>query len=85
MHNSSGMLATSEVLEEVVGWALIDRDFCADLLNGRRARVLSRFNLTPEERQALLNIRAESLESFAGQLAGWLATQPKAAPAWRVA
>jgi hypothetical protein len=85
MRNSAGMLATSAVLEEVVGWALIDRDFCADLLNERRARALSRFNLTPEERQALLNIRAESLQSFAGQLAGWLATQPKAASTWQVA
>jgi hypothetical protein len=62
-------------LEEVVGHAIIDRNFCADLLNGSRARVLSRFNLSPEEKQALMNIRAESLESFAGQLAGWMDAQ----------
>ena len=59
-------------LEEVVGNAIIDRSFCADLLNGSRARVLSRFNLSSEEKQALMDIRAESLESFAGQLAGWM-------------
>ena len=35
-------------LEEVVGHAIIDRGFRADLLNGSRARALSRFNLTPE-------------------------------------
>ena len=62
-------------LEEVVGHAIIDRDFRADLLNGSRAQVLSRFNLSPEEKQALMNIRAESLESFAGQLAGWMDAQ----------
>ncbi len=62
-------------LEEVVGHAIIDRSFRADLLNGSRARVLSRFNLTPEEQQALMSIRAESLESFAGQLAGWIDAQ----------
>jgi hypothetical protein len=62
-------------LEEVVGHAIIDRGFRADLLNGPRARALSRFNLTPEEQQALMSIRAESLESFAGQLAGWIDTQ----------
>jgi hypothetical protein len=52
------------VLEEVVGQAIIDRDFCAGLLNGRRARLLSRFSLTPEETQ-VLSIRADSLEAFA--------------------
>lgn len=62
-------------LEEVVGNAIIDRGFCADLLNGSRARVLSRFNLSPEEKQALMSIRAESLESFAGQLVGWMDSQ----------
>jgi hypothetical protein len=62
-------------LEEVVGHAIIDRSFCADLLSGPRAQALSRFNLSPEEKQALMNIRAESLESFAGQLAGWMDAQ----------
>ena len=62
-------------LEEVVGHAIIDRSFCDDLLNGSRAQALSRFNLSPEEKQALMNIRAESLQSFAGQLAGWMDAQ----------
>jgi hypothetical protein len=70
-------------LEEVVGHAIIDRDFRADLLNGSRARVLSRFNLSPEEKQALMSIRAESLESFAGQLVGWMDAQaPSVACHW---
>ena len=66
-------------LEEVVGHAIIDRNFCADLLNGSRAQALSRFNLSPEEKQALMDIRAESLQSFAGQLAGWIDAQPQPA------
>ncbi len=64
-------------LEEVVGHAIIDRNFCDDLLNGSRAQALSRFNLSPEEKQALMSIRAESLQSFAGQLAGWMDSQPQ--------
>jgi hypothetical protein len=48
--------------------------FCADLLTGSRARVCA-LQLGSEEKQALMNIRAESLESFAGQLAGWIDTQ----------
>ena len=72
------------MIEEVVGYAIIDREFQADLLNGKRATVLARFNLTPEERQTLMSIRAESLESFAGQLVGWIQAQPVPAPAWQM-
>ena len=65
-------------LEEVIGHAIIDREFCAGLLNGKRARLLSQFNLTPEEMQALMNIHADSLEALAGQLYRWIeAQQPR--------
>ena len=65
-------------LEEVVGHAIIDREFCAGLLNGKRARLLSQFNLTPDETQVLMSIRADSLEAFAGQLHRWIeAQQPR--------
>ena len=66
------------VLEEVVGQAIIDRDFCAGLLNGKRARLLSRFSLSPEETQVLMSIRAESLEAFAVQLHRWIESQQPA-------
>jgi hypothetical protein len=66
-------------LEEVVGTAIIDRDFRAGLLNGRRARLLSQFNLSPEEHQVLMGIRADSLESFARQLYGWIEAQRRPA------
>ncbi|HJW83954.1 MAG TPA: Os1348 family NHLP clan protein [Anaerolineae bacterium] len=65
-------------LEEVVGHAIIDREFRAGLLNGTRARLLSQFNLTPDETQVLMSIRADSLEAFAGQLYRWIeAQQPR--------
>jgi hypothetical protein len=68
-------------LEEIVGHAIIDREFCAGLLNGKRARLISRFNLTPEETQAVMSIRADSLQAFAGQLYRWIeAQQPRARP-----
>ncbi|MFN8595377.1 MAG: hypothetical protein U0559_04230 [Anaerolineae bacterium] len=70
----------SPALEEVVGNAIIDREFRAGLLNGRRARLLSQFDLSPEEHQVLMNIRAESLESFASQLYGWVQAQHAARP-----
>lgn len=65
-------------LEEVVGHAIIDREFRAGLLNGRRARLLSQFSLTPDETQVLMSISADSLEAFAGQLYRWIeAQQPR--------
>ena len=68
-------------LEDIVGHAIIDREFCAGLLNGKRARLISRFNLTPEETQAVMSIRADSLQAFAGQLYRWIeAQQPRARP-----
>ena len=62
-------------LEEVIGHAIIDREFLAGLLNGKRARLIEQFDLSPEEQQALMSIRAESLESFARQLVGWIEAQ----------
>ena len=72
-------------LEEVVGNAIIDREFRAGLLNGKRARLLNRFNLSPEETQMIMNIRADSLESFAGQLHRWIEGQQIRSPSLRLA
>ncbi len=69
---------THPALEEIIGCAIIDRDFCAGLLNGKRARLIDRFDLTPDETQALMSIHADSLEAFAGQLYRWIeAQQPR--------
>jgi hypothetical protein len=72
-------------LEEVVGHAIIDREFRAGLLNGKRARLLSQFDLTSEETQVLMSIHADSLEAFAGQLYRWIEAQQARSPQMRLA
>lgn len=54
--------------QAVVGTALTDTTFRKDLLNGSRRRVLQSFDLTGDELEAIMAIRAESLEEFAGAL-----------------
>ena len=61
-----------ESLQVVVGTAVIDPEFRHALLNGARRRVIQSFNLTHEETDAVMAIRAESLEQFAGQLDQWI-------------
>ena len=54
-------------IQKIIGNALIDPTFCKGLLNGSRRRLLSTFELSGEEFEALAAIRADSLEQFAGQ------------------
>ena len=61
-----------ESLQAVVGTAVIDMGFRKALLNGSRRRVISTFDLTHEEVDAVMGIRAESLEQFACQLDQWI-------------
>ena len=63
-----------ESLQAVVGTAVIDSLFRKALLNGSRQHVIQPFNLTNEETSAVMSIRADSLEQFAGQLDQWIAT-----------
>ncbi len=62
-----------ESLQAVVGTAVIDTGFRRALLNGQRRQVVQSFNLTNEELDAVMAIRAKSLEQFAGQLDLWIA------------
>jgi hypothetical protein len=62
-------------LHTLVGTALTDPDFCHDLLNGRRPTLLTKFDLTDEEREFVLFIEAESIQAFAAQLCEWLKAQ----------
>jgi len=62
-------------LQILVGTALTDPQFCHDLLNGRRRTILSQFDLTEEERKAVLGVEAESIQDFAAQLCEWLKAQ----------
>lgn len=61
-----------ESLQAVVGTAVIDSGFRKALLNGSRRRVISTFDLSPKEIDAVMSIRADSLEQFAGQLDQWI-------------
>ncbi|MBI5030177.1 MAG: hypothetical protein HZB51_06595 [Chloroflexi bacterium] len=61
-----------ESLQAVIGTAVIDSLFRKALLNGSRSRVIQPFNLTMEETSAVMAIRADSLEQFAGQLDQWI-------------
>lgn len=60
-------------LQAVVGTAVIDSRFRKALFNGSRRHVISGFNLTHEEVDAVMQIHADSLEQFAGQLDRWIA------------
>jgi len=62
-------------LQILVGTALTDPQFCHDLLNGRRRTLLGQFDLTEEEREAVLGVEAESIQEFAAQLWHWLTAQ----------
>lgn len=61
-----------ESLQAVVATAVIDSEFQRALLNGSRRRVVSDFGLTSEEMNAIMSIRAATLEQFAGQLDQWI-------------
>jgi hypothetical protein len=61
-----------EMLQAVVGTAVIDADFRRSILNGSRHGAIARFELSHEEMGAVMSIRAETLEEFAGQLDQWI-------------
>ena len=58
--------------QEIVGNALIDSDFRKALLNGSRRRILQTFDLTPDEFEALMAMRGDSLEQLASDMHTWL-------------
>jgi len=60
------------VLQTLIGSAVIDREFCEELLNGKRPTILAEFDLTDEEREAALAIRTDSIQEFAVGLYEWL-------------
>ena len=67
-------------LHTLVGTALTDREFRHDFLNGKRPTLLTKFDLTEEEREVVLGIEAESLQEFAAQLCKWLKFQESFIP-----
>lgn len=56
----------------LVGEAVCNHRFREGLLNGHREQFVGLFDLTPEEREFVLDIRADGLEDFAHTLDQWL-------------
>jgi hypothetical protein len=61
-------------LIEMLGGAVTDRQFRTALVHNPAA-VLDKFDLTIEEREAVMSIRSFSFEDFAGQLYAWMVGQ----------
>lgn len=55
-------------IDELIWMALTDSAFRKRLLNGQRGEVLDTLSLTEAERQAVLAVKADTLEAFAGAL-----------------
>ena len=55
-------------IDELVWTALTDSSFRKRLLNGQRREVLETLGLTEAERQAVMAVKADTLEAFAGAL-----------------
>ena len=61
-------------LQELVGNAIINSQFRSELLTNT-ARAIEGFNLSPEERLFVSNIRANNFQSFAQQLHNWISDE----------
>jgi hypothetical protein len=55
-------------IDELVWMALTDSAFREGLLNGHRRKLLGTLRLTEAERQTVLAVNANTLETFAGAL-----------------
>jgi hypothetical protein len=59
---------TTLKLNAIVTKALVDRDFQAAILNGRRRECLISFGLSDDEIKAVLSVKASSLDQFIKQI-----------------
>ncbi|HEY74440.1 MAG: hypothetical protein B6I35_16000 [Anaerolineaceae bacterium 4572_32.2] len=55
-------------IDELVWRALTESSFRERLLNGQRWEILAALGFTETERQAVLAVKADTLETFAGAL-----------------
>jgi hypothetical protein len=58
----------TDKIDELIWMALTDSSFRERLLNGHRREVLDTLSLTEAERQAVMAVKADTLEAFAGAL-----------------
>jgi hypothetical protein len=68
-------------LSAVLVNALADECFCQSLLH-TPAQALTRFELSPDELQALSSIRASTIEEFAAGMVSWLTNGKPAQRTW---
>ncbi len=61
-----------EGLRDLVGQGVVSDEFCKGIMNGKRAELIARFDLDPDEIAALLAIRADTLYEFAVALEKFL-------------
>lgn len=59
---------STRAIDEMIWVALTDVDFRERVLNGHRREVLDSLSLTEVERQAVLSVKADTLELLAGAL-----------------
>jgi hypothetical protein len=64
---------TAKTLSTLIGTAVIDVHFRQTLLTDPWS-ALTGFDLSREEKEAIAGIEAKSIEQFAHELAGWIAT-----------
>ena len=69
-------------LNAIVTRALLDERFRLALLNGQRRARLAAFDLTRQEREAVLRIQTQDLDEFIRQLHAWMRVPPR--PSGRV-
>jgi len=62
-------------LRNLISHAVVDDKMRSRLLTEERGHVLSQFELSEMERNALSEFRAGSLQSFAAQLDDWMQSQ----------
>ena len=60
-----------ETLQTIVGTAIVDSTFRRDLVR-RAPSVLTQFDLTDEESEAIGAIEADTFQAFAQQLNSWI-------------
>ena len=63
-------------LNAIAAQALLDKDFKAALLNGKRREKLSAFELNEEEIQAIMSIEAMDLDQFIRRLGNLMRPSP---------
>jgi hypothetical protein len=64
-----------KALQDLIGRAIVDRDFREDLVSGNRDGAVSDFDLSQDELDAIRSIDAGSFEELAGQLDDWIAVR----------